>query len=268
MSKDALFYNGTPSPLYELNADEFAIPVYLKDRGRDFKLFFRLKALDFASYKKMLNGTSVAQVQQRGTSEAEIVRSGQDIVKEVAESHFLELAGVIDGAGKPLTEEKQRAFLNARPHVKELLGLAAAMPVSTPEIEKNGHGDFLVFEDEGDAEEIATEVTIADFKKKEELTVSVLHTLRAPSEADRIAYGKTTKTKTMTENKKESVWVTRNFDNVAKIYDSMVQNIDGAVIDGKHCEESNKAEWLGKVPLSWKAFVLTELFNRIESKNG
>lgn len=266
---DALYYNGSGHPSFELNAEQLCIPVEFTERGRQFRVYVRVRPLDYAANKKLLNNVTISESREPGASVAVKITSGDEVARELAEAHFIDLKGVkIVGAGGQAIDSQaaRRAWLDRRPSIKESVGLRAGMYATKAALEEESP-DFF-FEDEGDIQEILTELPLADYEKGTDVLIPVKHILRVGSEEDRITYRKTVKTKTKSENRLETSWVTRNFDNVAKLYDRMAVSLIGAVIDEKPCTEENKGAWLPKVPLWWKALVMTEAFDRVESKNA
>src|SRR5262245_55351355 len=230
----------------------------------------RLKTPDFAAYRKALNNVQQSRIHQRGANSSELQTSGQAIVAEFTRAHFLEIAGILDRSGNPLSPEKQRAFIDSVSPVAELAGLATLGCVNRPaeDIQTDQTSGALVWEDESDSVEIETEVWLADFDKLTEVSVPILHVLRQPSESDRVSYNKLSKTRTRTENKVEITWTTANYESMQKLYGNLVLALHGALIDGSECNESNKSAWTARVPLPWIAFVLSETFIRISAKNG
>lgn len=269
--KDALYYNGTPDALYELNSECFSVPVDVPDRGKSHRLYVRLQPLDFSACKKILMNATPSRVQQLGSNVIDQVSPADEPLRAVADAKILALSGLVNREGKPLDKEAQLKFLAARPAVKELIVIAAAMNIGRPSVELSGGGAVdtpLVFEEDGDTEEIDAEITIADLEKQEEVVLPIQAVLKTVTQADREAYNKVTKTRSRMEGKQQITWTTTNYESISKIFDRRVISFSGAVIDGAECTEANKELWIGRLPFTWKGWLLAESFNRVESKNG
>lgn len=261
---NALYYNGTPNPFYELAADEFAVPIDYITNGLAYSLFVRLKSANHEDYKRYLTGRNIAQILDTGRpNEAETTDSSYLAAREFAMNQFLELAVFKGNAPDP---EKQKLWLMKHPELMELIGNAGAMSGSKPDIKQADDGSSL-FEDEGDTQEISTEIKLAKFEEKKEVLLTLKHQLAIPSEDDRHAYLKTSKSMTSKENKKVCTWNKINYEARGKLYDKLAQGLAGALIQGAQCVEANKADWLPRVPLTWKAIVIIEAFDRVDSKN-
>jgi len=259
MPKDCLVSSGSPTPQIELNAECFSVPVYVDK----YVFYAKLKTLDYAAYKKMLAAITIYRSREIGKDVSTTNIIGDDAVAEIARANLIDVTGLKTRSGAPVTSE------NLPTHLAVRIGRAAAGNINKPKSSEDAPvSNELVIEDEGDTEEVQTEVTLADFDKRADVVAPVLHILKAISEADRQEYRKTSKIKSRTENGVEQTWAETNYDSVSKIYDRLALAVNGAVIDGKECVEGNKAAWVSKVPLPWKSFVLNEVFNRVESKNG
>jgi len=230
-----------------------------------------------------------------------------DVLLPLFEAHFVRLSA----PGARYDERSQRAFL-AQPAQQRLKIQAVRQGFFGAMIEypDSGSSEFAPDElrglplplDLGGEEE--TRITVAfslwdeDAQKTEKLRVT--HCLRPEVERD---YQRYTRASRGEINSRRDQWQTiTDHLEIARLYDSMILSLEGAVINGEvarssrransaasaacaddepqslknansalpeipGCRADNRDDWVGKVPLYHKALVMAELFREVRLKN-
>jgi hypothetical protein len=122
--------------------------------------------------------------------------------------------------------------------------------------------DIMVGESE---REIEIYQTLFSIEKKRMEPLFMVHTLREVKETDYQKYRKAT-TRQINARKRKLVSLD-DYYLLSSIYDGLVQNVGGVVVDGKPCDAGNKTEWTPLVPLTHKLLVLSVIMREVEGKN-
>lgn len=95
--------------------------------------------------------------------------------------------------------------------------------------------------------------------------VNIDHHFSGPTAKDNLAFSRTHKVRT---TKDGNIKIPVNHEARVKLYDSLIQSVDGVLTNGQLCGPANKSEWLPVIPLKFKMAALNQLFRGASTKNG
>lgn len=254
---DCLFRNGNGNE-FELAGDQIVFAVPLSDKK---KLFARLK---YPTRMQLASMIPAAPRKIISSNETETIPRDYTIIRKVVDAQLVELLNLKSPSGQLHPPEVQRQYLDACLTVKDSLGLMMLQNISTRPHASDQSAD-IVFEDIGSTQEVITDL---EHVGEDDSTITLHHILSRETEADRQVWIGCKVPRYRTEGKMEITWVHQDFDAIERLYDKLIISIAGAVWQGEQCFESNKSDWVSSVPLNWKSLVLSEIFNRVEIKNG
>jgi hypothetical protein len=114
--------------------------------------------------------------------------------------------------------------------------------------------------------QIPTELRLYSFERKRIETLRLDHHLERFNESDRHQYDRAIQ---LIENSRRAEQrVETNWDVISGLYDRRVKSLEGAVINSQPCQESNKADWIPKVPFIMKAYVVSKVAGAIALGNA
>lgn len=100
----------------------------------------------------------------------------------------------------------------------------------------------------------------------EEVSVALVFHCAKESQADRIAFKRATETHEISQRNSEMSGK-ENYGEIERLFDSLIESVDGLLVADKPCELSNKNAWVGLVPFWFKRQVMHELFRESRLKN-
>jgi hypothetical protein len=246
-------------PKYELTGEEVVFPLVLDQDGSNVIAYFHMDAQIPAAEIKSFVGDMMSKLKasEQGDEREYALGDETECLKFISK-HFKGISGTAEEAS--LDEMKE--FLDANPELKL-------------RIFREGYDRTLLYVDELIAKRGLSLTRKADYGVKarhflyspeqqriEELVIK--HNTRKETEEDRIRYKRAVR---VAEKGKYQIF-RYNWDTLEQIYGSLIQSIDGMLIDGNPCIEQNKDAWLPKVPFLVKMFVVNRIFNRLAVKNA
>ena len=251
------------NPTYDLAAEEAILPRLLL--GRTIYVHMRpysdreYKDLQEARATRILSGQDFVDFKDSGKTETSIFFW----------KHFVRLSGpgMSRADGSVGTPEEHHAWVKAHPRFdfENSVTRSWLQPALKPNIAETELAGSLL--DLGNEE---TRVTLyQDFYQEQtehEARVYMTHVFRPETEMDRrrfmTASGLMRFYHTIRESERRI-----NYDTLGQLYNHLVVRLEGILLDGKPCDESNKDAWVKLVPFAYKDLTLVELFKGVQEKN-
>lgn len=245
-------------PVLELAAEEFIFPITTPDGHH--KVLFHMKPYRPFVVKAFYDETLV---RSKSTSRGERVLdvpTSEKLLRFVSD-HFIRMEGVEGPDGSEPSIEMQRAFLDDNEQLKARVFRMGYDFVTVPDFAAgNGHSKLSLF---GPAEsDIDAQWLLHDSGIDHRIIVSH-HTAKLA----KVEFDKYQKAIRVIETNRDR-YMQGNWDVVEQLYDAKILSLKGAVVEGQPCEDKNKKEWVGLVPFCMKVFVMGQLAQELETKNG
>lgn len=257
MSESSIIWDGT-KPIQDFTKTT-AYPLEIKHKGKSIPVYAYLTPYAPEELKSVLkSGTSGYRREKR---DVEIVREDRQIYTPLCDAHFVKLG---NASGTP---EEQRAFLDRYPELK-------------PSIVEFGFGGLQLEQDDRvdtasvDVLDISVELSdavrcfqdIYDPVTDKVVRVTFLHAHRHPTEGQFRTYRGARRNKFIST---KTLWtVAEQHNTLEKLYDEVIESVDGASVGGVFCTATNKPAWLHSVPLWHKLFIVDQVFGELIEKNA
>lgn len=196
---------------------------------------------------------------RREKQDVEIVREDKGIYAPLCDKHFVKLG---NATGTP---DAQRAWLDKHPELKPGIiehtfgGLRMDPPKTAEEnedvldISVELSGEVNVYQD------------LFDPGTDKVVRVDMTHVHSHPTEAQYREYRSARRSKFL---RRSALWtINEQHSTLEKLYNAVIQSVDGAVVNGAQCTQSNKSEWIDHVPLWHKLWVCDQIFAELVEKN-
>lgn len=246
-------------PVLELAAEEFVFPIRTPDNRHVVR--FHMKPYRAYAVKSFYNDLMPRRkTLSRGERVLEVADPSR--IKQFVDAHFLRMEDVAGASGEEPGVDIQRAWLNANEGFMVSVFRQGYDAIGLPDFaESNGHRPLQLF---GPNEhEVEAQWTLhADGIDHR---VIVTHTMARLTKPDHDRYQKAVR---LMENARGESYVQANWDVVEQLYDQKARKLAGALLAGKPCDESNSKEWIPLVPFCMKVFVMGQVAQELETKNG
>lgn len=250
-------------PVLELAGDQYVYPINTPDD--QFKLYVAIRAYEPYAVKRFYDQV-VPKRKRRTTTEQTFETQDAADVRAFVMDHFSSFSGASLEDGSEPSPTQQKEWLKENPVFVERifrLGIDAVGPRTRPDQAKPGKA-ILVF---GQKEHrIPLEFRLySPGRQCEEILrpVAVLDKLTQP---DKHNYDKAI---SIIENSRRGeIYTEANWDVIEQLCDHKIKRLEGAVLDGQACVESNKEAWVKRLPLIAKIYVMAQAVQDIELKNG
>ena len=197
---------------------------------------------------------------RREKRDVEIVKEDRDIYTPLCDKHFVRMG---NSTGTPV---EQRAWLDKYPEFKSAFiehtfgGLQMAAAAS--DIEDN---DELFDISDALSGQVKVYQNLYDPLKSEIVHVDMTHNYTHPTEAQYREYRSARRSKFL---RKSTLWtITEQHSVLERLYDAVIQSIDGAAVNGLPCAAVSKASWIADVPLWHKLWIVDQIFGELVEKN-
>lgn len=243
---------------YQLDAERVGIILSARHGNKRFDIGVTLKPYASGRLVDLLRQREVYFTPAKDEPGATNIERGSiDLDRSFFDEHMI---GVTFNGGHPLNAEEIER-LDARYAIKVNAVNAGLNGVNT---EVDEEAKITLEEIFSDATAINQYMHFVGPDGKE-CRVDVTHRFRAPTAADSLEYGRTSKVRTM-EGGGQRLSV--NYKARLKLYDSMIESLDGFLVGDAVCSAANKAAWLERVPAFFKLAALDHLFRGSSRKNG
>ena len=259
----AIGYQPDLTPVLELAADELIFPVKVEQGGAEYVALFHMRPYGERELIDFLDERA-GEFTSKGRARLIIEPSTKPGFTELFDRYFVRLGGV---EGDPSIEQ-QKAWLARHERLKQRVIQ-----------EGYGGGEILAPENEGvphlhglrladiTANRIAIGCTLWCEETSRAERVTVTHVLRAETPEDNRKYAQATGR--LENYTRKGTWkVLIDHAALCSLYDSMVEEVSGYVLDGAPCSPENKAAWLTLIPVWHKVAVIQEVFAGGSVKNG
>ena len=254
------------TPLWDLT-ETTAYPVELQQGKKNPTVYIYLSPYTADELKSILKkGISGYRREKR---DVEIVREDRDIYTPLVDAHFVKFGKAfkkVAGKSTPTTPAEDKAFLDKYPELKPAIveytfgGLrmdavkTADDDEDTLDISMDLSGAVHVYQD------IYDEGTGAIVR------VDMVHNHAHPTESQFREYRNARRSKFL---RKQTLWtITEQHNVLEKLYDAVIQSVDGAVVYGAVCTSETKSEWVLEIPLWHKLWIVDQIFGELIEKNG
>ncbi len=196
---------------------------------------------------------------KRDRQDVEIVREDMSIYTPLFDNHFVKMA--------PTTSDdpaKQKAFFDKRPEIKPSIveNTFGALLPTNPAME----GDDILDLDIDLGLEVAVHQSIYDETIDAVVRIDMVHHYSRPTEGQYREYRSARRNKFM---RRSELWtMAENHGTMEHLYDSIIDSVDGVLVDGMKCTKGTKDSWIKKIPLWHKLAVVDQIFGDVIEKNG
>ena len=257
-------------PKWDVAADEVAYVFTHTEKGTDYLFVPVLRQHTDPQSKKgfsYANKTALREAtpaMKMSGDEFELPIADERPYEQFVDEHFVRIVGT--SVEDPATH---KAWLNERPHMKVRIFKEGVQGISREVSEDEGVGadifDIMAAVTTSDEREIELFQELFSVEKGKKERLVMVHKLKEASEKE---YQSWRKSSTRKFNPRKRKFIAKeNYDVLEKIYDDLVNSIEGMVINSKSCHLDNKGEWVGLVPLEHKLLVLDAVFSDYAGKN-
>lgn len=251
----AIIWNGKKA-LWDFN-ETTAYPVILQQGSKSPTVYVHLTPYQPEELKDILRKATSGY--RREKRDVEIIREDRAIYTPLCDDHFVKLG---NATGTP---EAQKAWLDKYPELKPAIvehtfgGLQMDQPKTA--------------EDNNDILDISVELSgstavfqeLYDPNTDKVVRVDMVHHYTHPTEAQYREYRGARRNKFL---RKSTLWtITEQHGTLEKLYDAVIQKIDGAAVSGSPCTADTKSSWLASVPLWHKLWIVDQIFGELVEKN-
>lgn len=205
---------------------------------------------------------------KREKRDVEIVNRDNSIYTPLCDAHFVKLGNVfkkVAGKNIPILDiAEHRAFIDKYPELKPSIvehtfgGIRRDAP---DESDDTAVLDITL--DLSDAVKVYQE--LYDPAKDAIVRVDMTHNHAHPTEAQYREYKNARRNKFL---RKPALWtIAESHTTLEKLYDAVIESIDGASVAGDACDAKTKADWLPFVPLWHKLWIVDQIFGELIEKN-
>lgn len=251
---ECIFYTEEGVPGLELTTPEYVFPISVEQEGEDCIALFHMRAYNETELLALL-ADSAALFRTEGRSKMVVEPASRVAFLDFFDNHFVRLSGI---EGDP-TVEAQKSWLAQHQGLKYRVvqeGYAGAeLPASSNGAVPTGRLRLSDIVDN----KISIQWPLWSSAKERIETVTMLHHLRPETREDYKRYSAAT-SRVETHTRKKLYKVLMDNRQLTKLYDGMIEQLDGCVFQGGSCVANNKAEWCEKVPLWHKLAVVHEVF--------
>ena len=250
-------------PLLELAAEEFIFQLAIDQGAAEFPVRFHMRPYPPAQMKQLVGELSPT-IESKGKKL--ITRpSSTDEYIDFFDRHFIKMSGKIqDEEGEDPTIDWQKTWLETAIPVKLLTVVDGYWGIKTEEL--NGAPPQRLVLAAPTGKKIVTTVPLFSEKSGIEESIKLVHHCRQETRQEYAAWSKATAASERHLRKQEQK-IVQDHDTVERLYDSLIEKLDGAVLLGTPCVAENKDKWVDHVPYWYKNFALTESFREVARRN-
>lgn len=239
-------------------AETTAYPLTLKMGKQDITVYAFMTPYTPDELKAILK--SAVSGFKREKRDVEIVREDKEIYKPLCTNHFVKLG---NATGTP---EDHVAWLNKYPERKSEVvehsfgGLRIGSDPAN-EIEAVGAFDVSI----EPAEFVETSQDIYDPDTDRVYKIEMLHTYAHPTESQYREYRSSRRNRFI---RKSNLWsVTEQHSVLERLYDTVIESVSSAAVNGVACTRDAKSKWVAGIPLWHKLWVVDQIFGDVLEKN-
>lgn len=254
-TSSAIIWNGK-QPLWDFS-EMAAYPVSIKQKKGHATAYVFLTPYSPDELKDILRKATAGY--RREKRDVEIVREDNAIYAPLCDAHFVKLGNTTG------TPSEHKAWLDKYSEFK-------------PSFVEHTFGGLQMdppktAEDSSDILDISVELSgsIAVYQELYDPTtdkvvrVDMIHEYTHPTEAQYREYRGARRNKFL---RKSTLWtITEQHGTLEKLYDAVIQKIDGAAAYGIPCTADTKNQWLSSVPLWHKLWIVDQIFGELVEKN-
>lgn len=253
--------------MLELKSSTITFPIV----DGDHEIYVSMKPYAADQLKKMLRATST-KMATRGKNMIEILNSDPETVADLFYSNFLGITGLSKADNTEPTRDEQISWLKRN----RRLAIDRA-------VVRGGFGGLNV-EFEPPVDEFRVDATFDSIRIAAHQYLGVLHTdngssgqwtaerfdmvhVLMPEQDIDLERWETAQGKARVHTKQKTFERVMDYDALERCYAGLAIGLEGATIDGKPCDMSNRETWCPLVPLWHKDVVLSAYFRGVEAKN-
>ena len=245
------------TPVWDF-AETTAYPVVLPQNDKKINVHVYMTPYSADDLKSILS--KAVSGYKREKRDVEIVREDKSIYASLCDDHFVKLG---NATGTP---EAQAAWFNKYPELKpSIVELTfGGLAIDSPKESTDTDDDVL---------DISVELTcsvkvyqeIYDPTTEKIIRVDMTHNHTHPTESQYREYRSARRSKFL---RKSTLWtIAEQHGTLEKLYDTVVQSIQGGAVNGLFCDAATKSEWIRSVPLWHKLLVVDQIFGELVEKN-
>ncbi len=235
-----------------------AYPVELTQKSKNIPVYVYLTPYSADDLKVILQ--KAVSGYKREKRDVEIVREDRSVYAPLCDEHFVKLG---NATGTP---EAQKAWLDKYPELKPSIveHTFGGLRIDQPETLDDEPGTMLDIGSELSGS-VKVYQEIYDPATDKVVRVNMAHNHSHPTESQYREYKNSKRNRFL---RKTNLWtITESHSAMEKLYDTVIQSIDGALVAGNACTNATKANWIGSVPLWHKLWVVDQIFGEIIEKN-
>lgn len=178
------------------------------------------------------------------------------------DAHFLRMSNVAGQDGKDLSLDDQLAWLAENPQVKgEVVAMLKPMPIEIPDNELTGKAVLMI------RPSVESTHHVKCWNDGSTMELTIKHRMNKILAKDRMDFARSVSRNQM-DHRHNTFQVMTNYDVLESLYDRLSVAVDGACIGEIPCGESNRIEWIKKIPFWWKVFAIENVFSQDQIKNA
>jgi len=251
------------NPVLDLAADRYIYPITTPDD--QFKLYVSMRAYEPYAVKKFYDQV-LPKRKRRTSTETTVETPDAADLRSFVMDHFEHFSGAALEDGSEPGPELQRQWLEENPVFVERIfrqGVDMVGPRTRPDEAKPGKA-ILVFG--GNAQRIPLEFRLYSPERTCEETIRPVAVIDKLTQSDKHKYDKAI---SIIENSRRGETYTEaNWDVIEHLCNSRLNRIEGAVINGEPCEAANKEDWIKRLPIIPKIYIVGQAVQSVDLKNA
>lgn len=251
-------------PHLDLAADSYIYPINTPDD--QFKLYVELRPYQPFEVKRFYD-LCIPRRKQRTAAERSIQSPDFSEMRSFVLDHVIGFSGAQLEDGSEPSQEQQLEWIKENPKMQERvfrLGVDAVAPRIQESPAPSGKAILLFGQKE---HRINLEIKLYSKEKKREETIPYTAVLKKLTESQYHQYDKAI---TIIENARRSeMYQESNWDVIEQLCNQNLNYLQGAVvIEGKPCSADDKDTWIKQVPLIHKIYMMAQITQGVNLKNG
>lgn len=233
-----------------------AYPLEIQGKNNtSTKVFVYMSPYEPEELKEILR--KVVSGYRREKKDLELEREDRSIYTPLCDAHFVKMD---NATGTP---QQQKAWLDRNAQWKPNFVELTFGGLRKDNIAEETESAFDVLSDT--VNEVTVYQDIYDPATGKTVRVDMTHSYRTPTEAQYREYRNAHRNKLI---QKRALWtVQENHNMLERLYDAVIQSISGVAVNGNPCK-GDTSQWLSKIPLWHKLWVVDNIFTELIEKNA
>ena len=236
-----------------------AYPVILPQKGKQVNVYVYMTPYSADELRAVLQ--KAVSGYRREKRDVEIVREDKTVYTPLCNEHFVKLG---NATGTP---EAQLAWLNRYPELKPSIVeyTFGGLSMDTQQQDAESDTDEMLDISMELAGSVKVYQDLYDPATDKVVRVDMTHNHMHPTEAQYREYRSARRSKFL---RKSTLWtITEQHGTLEKLYDAVIQSVKGCAVNGQPCAYVSKADWVSRIPLWHKLWIVDQIFGELVEKN-